>query len=80
MSNFLIIADSELRSFTIVNVMASYSSVQENFENKMKNSDDFEGKFSRNAFFIVANDEINASELETYMVDCSVPVVLPVTI
>ena len=29
----------------------------------------FDGKFSRNAFFIVANNEINATELEMYMVD-----------
>ena len=49
--------------------MASCSSVQEGFENKLKISDDFEGKFSRNSFFIVANDEINASELEMYMVE-----------
>ena len=49
--------------------MASCTSVQEDFENKLKISEDFEGKFSRNAFFIVANDEINASELETYMVE-----------
>ena len=49
--------------------MASCSSVQEDFETKLKITENFEGKFSRNAFFIVANDEINASELETHMVE-----------
>ena len=44
------------------------SSLQEDFENKLKVSEEFEGKFSKNNFFIVANDEINASELEKHLV------------
>ena len=44
------------------------SSVQEYFESKLKVTEEFEGKFSKNNFFIVANDEIDATELEEHMV------------
>ena len=44
------------------------SSVPEYFERKLKVTEEFEGKFSKNNFFIVANDEINASELEEHLV------------
>ena len=53
------------------------SSVPEDFERKLKVTEEFEGKFSKNNFFIVANDEINASELEEHLVEKVLAKVFP---